>query len=110
MYKTDKNVSVEEVQQIVLKEISRPGPLLGFRAWHAKIRQYHELNVARALAYTAIEDFGPNGFKYRRVRKKAEEKKEVLYLKGPIECFPLVIKISSWTSRTVPSRLQYTSL
>ena len=54
--KTDKNVSVEEVQQVVLEEISRPGRLLRYRAMHSKIRQYHQLNVPRALVHAAMED------------------------------------------------------
>ena len=40
--------------------------------------------------------------------KKAKEKKEVLHLKGLTGCFPLMVMISSWASRTVPSQLQYT--
>ena len=40
IYKTDKNVPVKEVQQVVLEEISGPGRLLGYRAVHAKIREY----------------------------------------------------------------------
>ena len=51
IYKTDKNVSVEEIQQVVLEEISGPGRLLGYRAVHTKIRERHQLNIPRALAY-----------------------------------------------------------
>ena len=40
--------------------------------------------------------------------KKAKERKEALHLKEPIGSFPLMVMISSWTSRTVPSRLWYT--
>ena len=36
--KTDKNVSIQKFQQVVLEEITRPGCLLGYRAMHAKIR------------------------------------------------------------------------
>ena len=61
IYRTDKNVSVEVVQRIALEEISGPGCLLGYRAMHAKIRQYHQLNVPRALVYAAMEDVNPNG-------------------------------------------------
>ena len=61
IYKMDKHVSVEEVQQMVLKEISGPGRLLGYRAMHSKIRQYHQLNVPRDLVYATMEDIDPKG-------------------------------------------------
>ena len=108
IYNKDKNISVEEVQLVVLEEISEPGSLLGYHAMHAKIRQYRQLNVPRALVYAAMEDADPNGLEHRTVGKKAKEKKEVLHLKGLIECFPLMVMISSWAFRTVPSRWQYT--
>ena len=50
VYKTGKNVSVKEVERDVLEEISGQGHLLRYRAMHAKIQQYHQLNVPRALA------------------------------------------------------------
>ena len=36
IYRTDKNVWVEEVQRVVLEEISGAGRLLRYRAIHAK--------------------------------------------------------------------------
>ena len=80
IYKTDKNVSVEEVQRIVLEEISGPGPVLGYCAMHVKIRQYHQLNVARALVYAAMEDVDPNGLEYRTVGKKKQKRKRKFYI------------------------------
>ena len=47
IYKTGKNVTIEEVQRVVLNETSGPGHLLGYRPMHVKIRQYHQLNVPR---------------------------------------------------------------
>ena len=75
IYKTDKNVSAEEIQRVVLEEISGPGRLLGYRAMHAKIRQYHQLNVPRALVYAAMEDVDTNGFEYRTVEEKSKREK-----------------------------------
>ena len=74
IYKTDKNVSEEEVQQVALEEISGPGRLLGYRAVHAKIREYHQLNVSRALSY---EWASSNSAPYRTLdlRKNRPHKK-----------------------------------
>ena len=75
IYKTDKNVLVEEVQQVVVEESSGPGRLLGYRAIHAKIQQYHQLNVLRALDYAAMEDDDLNGLEYRTVGNKSKREK-----------------------------------
>ena len=75
IYRTDKNVSVEVVQRIALEEISGPGCLLGHRAMHAKIRQYHQLNVPRALVYAAMEDVDTNGFEYITFEEKSKREK-----------------------------------
>ena len=80
IYKTDKNISVEEVQRVALEEISGPGRLLGYRAMHAKIQQYRQLNVPRALVYAAMEDVDPNGLEYRTVGKKSKREKKALHL------------------------------
>ena len=75
IYNKDKNISVEEVQLVVLEEISEPGSLLGYHAMHAKIRQYRQLNVPRALVYAAMEDVDPNGLEHRTVGKKSKREK-----------------------------------
>ena len=72
MYKTDQNVSVEEVQRIILEEILGPWCLLGYRAMHAKIRQYYQLNESRALACAVMEDVDPNNLEYKTVGKKSK--------------------------------------
>ena len=108
IYKTDKNVSVEEVQRVFLEEISGSGYLFGYHVIHVKIQQYHHFNVPRTLVYAAMEDVDPNGLEYRTIREKIpKEKKDVLHLKGPVGYFPLMVLISSWASITVLSRLQY---
>ena len=54
IYKRNKNVSKGEAQRVVLEEMSGPERLLGYRALHAEIRQYHHLNVPRALVYAVM--------------------------------------------------------
>ena len=49
----DKNVSVEEVKDVVKRELEGPGKLLGYRAMHRKVRQVHDLNVPRDLVHAA---------------------------------------------------------
>ena len=73
IYKTDKNVSIEEVQRVILEEISGPGRLLEYRAIHAKTRWYHQLNVLRVLVCAVMEDVDPNGLEYRK-RQKTKRK------------------------------------
>ena len=48
---TDRNVTVDEVEAAVKKELEGPGKLLGYRALHKKIRQVYDLNVPRDLVY-----------------------------------------------------------
>ena len=107
IYKTDKNVSVEEVQHVFLEEISGPGHPFRYHAILVQRRQYHHFNVPRSLVYAAMEDVDRNSLIYRTIREKTKEKKEVLHLKGPVGYFPLMVLISSWASITVFSRLQY---
>lgn len=41
-----------------------------------------------------MEDVDPNILEYRTVGRKAKEKKDVLHLKGPTGCFPLMAIVS----------------
>ena len=74
IYKKNNNVSVKKVERVVFK-VSGPGALLGYRAMHAKIRLYHQLNVSRALVYAAMEDADPYDVEYRNVGKKSKREK-----------------------------------
>ena len=74
---------------------------------HVKIQQYYQLNVARALAYTAVEDVNPNGLGYRTVMKKRKREKERFISEGADCFFALMAMRSSKVSKKVPSRLQY---
>lgn len=49
---TDRNVTIDQLQTAVKKEIERPGQFLGYLALHKKIRQVHDHKVPRDLVYT----------------------------------------------------------
>ena len=52
---TDRNVTVDEVEAAVKKELEGPGKLLGYRALHKKkIRQVYDLNLPRDLVYAVM--------------------------------------------------------
>ena len=42
---------------------------------HAKVQQYHQLHVPRALVYAVMGDVEPNGLEYRTVGKKNNREK-----------------------------------
>ena len=107
IYKTGKNVSVQKVHLVSLEEISRLGRFLGYRAMHVKIQQYYPLNVARALAYAAMEDVHLNGLGYRTIMKKRKKEKERFTSEGADCFFSLMAMRSSKVSKKVPSRSQY---
>ena len=75
IFKTDKNVSVEEVQRDFVEEISGPGYLFGYHVIHIKIRQHRHFNVPRSLVYAAMEVVDPNGLEYRTIREKNKREK-----------------------------------
>ena len=56
--------------------MSGPGRLAGYCAMYAKIRQYHQLNVRRALGFNAaMEDADPNSLEYRTIGGKKQKRK-----------------------------------
>ena len=62
---TDYDVEVNDVEAAVVKEISGPGKLLGYRAIHKKIREIHGLNVPRDLVYMVMAKVDPRGLEER---------------------------------------------
>ena len=56
IYFIDKNISVEQVQDAVRKELDGPGKLLGYREMQNKLRQKHGLNVLRDLFHDVMYD------------------------------------------------------
>ena len=46
---TDYSVDVDNIKEVVEKEMKGPGKLLGYRSLHKKVREVHGLNVPRNL-------------------------------------------------------------
>ena len=57
----DHDVEVNEVDDVVKKEISGPGKLLGYRAMHKKIWEIQGLQVPRELVYAVMTKVDPDG-------------------------------------------------
>ena len=66
----EKNVSVQEVKDVVKKKLDGTGRLLGYGAMHRKVRQVHDLNVPRDLVHAAMYDLDPKGLKARGPEKE----------------------------------------
>lgn len=82
IYFTDKNISVEQVQDAVRKELDGPGKLLGYRAMQNKLRQEHGLNVPRDLVHDVMYDLDDEGLAARCPVRKQKKKKGHFITKG----------------------------
>lgn len=84
IYYNDVKVSVEDVREVVKKELEGPGKLLGYRAMHKKVRQEHNLLVTRDAVYDVMYDLDPDGLKARGpVGVNKQRKKGNFTSKGP---------------------------
>ena len=79
----NREISVEDVQDAVQKELAGPGKLLGYRAMAHKVRTEHKLNVPRHLVYTVMSELDPEGLEERSVNKKLKKKKIPFRSDGP---------------------------
>ena len=91
----DKNMSVEEVKDVVKKELDGPGKLLGYREIHRKVRQVHDINVPLDLFHAAMYDLDPKALEARgpvgKKKKKKKKKKPRRTLPNIImQCFCLI--------------------
>ena len=60
IYKTDKEITVDQVKTAVLEQMSWTGELLGYQAMQLELRQCHKLNVPRDLVYAVMTDIDPD--------------------------------------------------
>ena len=72
---TDRNVTVDEVEAAVKKELEGPGKLLGYRALHKKIRQVYDLNVPRDLVYAVMYNVDADALGERAPQFKTRSRK-----------------------------------
>ena len=85
----ERNITVDEVKNVVALECEGPGKLLGYRAMTLKVRQKHKLNVPRDLVYAAMTDVDPQGLDDRKPAFKKKKKKGCFYSAGPCWVFSL---------------------
>ena len=80
---TDRNVTIDQIQTAVRKEMEGPGQLLGYRALHKKIRQVHDLKVPRDVVYAAMYDAYPDVLEQRAPQFKKKKPKGHFSSPGP---------------------------
>ena len=80
---TDRNVTIDQIQTAVRKEMEGPGQLLGYRALHKKIRQVHDLKVPRDVVYAAMYDAYPDVLEQRAPQFKKKKPKDHFSSPGP---------------------------
>ena len=91
---TDYDVEVNDVEAAVVKEISGPGKLLGYRAMHKKIREIHGLNVPRDLVYMVIAKVDPNGLEERGgVGKARRPRRDKAFMSGVGKVIPVLLPV-----------------
>ena len=62
---TNYSGDVDNIKEVVEKEMKGPGKLLGYRSLHKKVREVHGLNVPRNLVYNVMMDVNPEGLEER---------------------------------------------
>jgi hypothetical protein len=77
------NVSVDQVRNAVREELQGPGKLLGYRAMHQKIRQFHDLAVPQDLVHDVMFELDPEGLANRAPGFKKKKKKGNFTSPGP---------------------------
>ena len=80
---TDRNVTIDQIQTAVRKEMEGPGQLLGYRALHKKIRQVHDLKVPRDVVYAAMYDAYHDVLEQRAPQFKKKKPKGHFSSPGP---------------------------
>ena len=80
---TNREISVDQVRDVVRKELQGPGRLLGYRAMHQKIRQFHELAVPRDLMHDVMFELDREGLECRAPGLKNNKKKGNFTSPGP---------------------------
>ena len=62
---TDYSADMENVVNVVEKEVNGPGGHLGYRGMYKRIRTVHNLNVPRDHVYLAMQVVDPEGLERR---------------------------------------------
>lgn len=83
IFYNDQDIGVEDVEEAGRKELDGPGRLLGYGLMHKKIRQKHDLFVARDKVYDVMQDVDPEGLAARGLGTKKYRKKGNFTSLGP---------------------------
>lgn len=79
----DYSTPLAKAREAVLKELSGPGALLGYRAMTQKIRQKYHLKVPRDMVHAIMSDVDQDGLAARRPGAKAEKQRGHFTTPGP---------------------------
>ena len=74
-YHDKTTITVDAVKTAVKEELNGPGQLLGYRGMFQKVRQEHQLNVARNQVYDVMSELDPEGLQARGVGRQKQRKK-----------------------------------
>ena len=77
-----RQITVEDVEDAVQKELDGPGQLFGYRAMQNKLRQEHGLNVPRDLVHDVMYELDEEGLAARRPCQKQKCNKGHFTMKG----------------------------
>lgn len=89
IFYNDNNVPVQEVKDILRKELNGPGRLLGYRAMHLKLRQKHGMKIPRDIVYELMYAEEPELLRARQPGNKKKKVKTHFTTKGPDWVFSL---------------------
>ena len=79
IYRHNKNVTVDEVNETIKKECKGPGYLLAYCAMYHKIRQMHGLIVTMDQVYAAIRDEHPERLENRNPILKKNKTESTIF-------------------------------
>ena len=65
IFYTDNTISQENLEHAIREELDGPGQLLGYRAMHKKVRDFHKSKVPRKQVYNMMREFDPEGLASR---------------------------------------------
>ena len=105
IFHTDPNVTVEQLQSAVQKELTGPGRLLGIRAMQNAVRQKYKLNIPRIAVHAMMYQLDEKGLQARLPgTTKHKRQKGNFTTKGPNWVFSLDghAKLMGYQKNTYP--------
>ena len=103
----DANAILDNVKEVVQRELDGPGKLLGYRAMNQTLRTEHSIKVPRHLVQCVLYDLNPEGVSQRRLENRKKPRNRPFRSKGSM----LVVsvdghdKLCGYQNSTVPLRV-----